>query len=68
MLSLRTSDGIDLEAYKSEFNENFLSKKKDIIARLIKSEFMILTKDNKLICTTKGLLVLNQIVLELSDD
>ena len=39
MLSLRTCDGIDLEEYKTEFNENFLAKKKEIIARLIKGEF-----------------------------
>ena len=68
MLSLRTSEGMNLEAYKEEFGENFLSKKKDTVARLIKGGFIILTKDNKLICTTKGLLVLNQVVLELADD
>ncbi len=68
MLSLRTSEGMNLEEYKEEFEENFLSKKKNTVARLIKGGFIILTKDNKLICTTKGLLVLNQVVLELADD
>ena len=68
MLSLRTSEGLDTVAYKQEFGENFLAKKKEVIAKLIKNEFMILTKDNKLICTVKGYLVLNQIVLELVDD
>ena len=68
MLSLRTSEGINLEEYKEEFEENFLSKKKNTVARLIKGGFIILTKDNKLICTTKGFLVLNQVVLELADE
>lgn len=68
MLSLRTSEGMNLEEYKEEFEENFLSKKKNTVARLIKGGFIILTKDNKLICTTKGFLVLNQVVLELADD
>ena len=65
MLSLRTCDGFDLDAYKTEFGENFLAKKKDKIAELIKNKFLILTKDNKLVCTNNGYLVLNKIVLEL---
>lgn len=65
MLSLRTCDGLDLDAYKTEFSENFLAKKKDKIAELIKNKFLILTKDNKLVCTNNGYLVLNKIVLEL---
>lgn len=65
MLSLRTSDGLDLDAYKNEFGENFLAKKKDKIAELIKNKFLILTKDNKLVCTNSGYLVLNKLVLEL---
>ena len=65
MLSLRTSDGLDLDAYKNEFGENFLAKKKDKIAELIKNKFLILTKENKLVCTNSGYLVLNKLVLEL---
>lgn len=65
MLSLRTSDGLDLDAYKNEFCENFLAKKKDKIAELIKNKFLILTKENKLVCTNSGYLVLNKLVLEL---
>lgn len=68
MLSLRTSEGLDLEAYKLEFGENFLAKRKDKIAELIKNKFLILTKTNKLICTNSGFLVLNKIVLELTTD
>ena len=66
MLSLRTAEGIDLENYKFEFGENLLAKKKSTISKLIKEGFLILTKDNKLICTDKGFLVLNTIVLELA--
>ena len=65
MLSLRTSDGIDLDEYKDEFGESFLAKRKETVASLIKQELLILTKDNRLVCTTDGFLVLNKIVLEL---
>lgn len=65
MLSLRTSEGLDLDLYKQEFGENFLAKHKDKISKLIKEGFIILTKDNHLVCTNKGFLVLNTIVLEL---
>ena len=67
MLSLRTKNGIDLEAYKQEFNENLAAKKKSTIANLIKLGFLILTNDNHLICTNKGFLVLNKLVVELID-
>lgn len=67
MLSLRTKEGIDLEEYKKEFNENLALKKKDTIAGLIKMGFLILTDNNHLICTNKGFLVLNKLILELVD-
>lgn len=65
MLSLRTSNGLDINEYKKEFNENLLAKKKDIIKKLITNKYLTLTKDNKLKCTEKGFLVINQIILEL---
>lgn len=65
MLSLRTSDGLDLDAYKKEFGENFLSKHKDILSTLIKNEFLILTTENKLKCTSKGFMVLNELIAQL---
>lgn len=67
MLSLRTKDGIDLEAYKAEFDENLAFKKKATFAELIKQGFLILTDDNHLVCTSKGFLVLNKIIIELID-
>lgn len=65
MLSLRTAEGLDLDLYKQEFGENFLAKHKEKISKLIKEGFIILSKDNHLVCTNKGFLVLNTIVLEL---
>ena len=67
MLSLRTANGLNLDEYKSEFDENFLAKKKFTISKLIEGKFLILTKDNRLVCTSKGFLVLNQIILKLCD-
>ncbi len=64
MLSLRTAEGLDLEAYTAEFGENFLAKKKSLIAKLIEANFLKLV-NNHLVCTQKGFLVLNQIVLQL---
>ena len=65
MLSLRTTKGLDLEQYKDEFNENFLAKKKEQLTKLITNGFLILTPDNRLVCTDKGFLVLNKIILML---
>ena len=67
MLSLRTKDGLNLEEYKETFNENLAYKKKSTIATLIQHGFMILTNDNHLVCTSKGFLVLNQLIIELID-
>lgn len=67
MLSLRTSEGLDIEKYKNEFGENFLAKKKAVVADLIKNGYLILTQTGKLMCTNKGFLVLNKIVLDLVD-
>lgn len=67
MLSLRTKEGLDLDEYKETFNENLAYKKKSTIATLIKHGFIILTNDNHLICTSKGFLVLNQLIIELID-
>ena len=65
MLGLRTSDGIDLDAYKLEFRENFLIKHKDEVSLLIKSGFLVLTPENKLKATSKGFMVLNEVISRL---
>lgn len=66
MLSLRTKDGVDLNKYKEEFKENLVLNKKDKIANLIIDGYLLLTENNHLICTDKGFLVLNRIILELT--
>ncbi len=65
MLSLRTSEGLDLDAYKLEFGENFLAKHKDNVSILIKNGFLVLTADNKLKVTSKGFMVLNELIAQL---
>ena len=65
MLSLRTKNGIDLTKYKEVFGENLVHSKKDKIAKLIIDGFLIFTENNHLICTNKGFLVLNKIILEI---
>lgn len=65
MLALRTKDGIDLAKYRTTFNENLVLVKKDKIAKLIVDGFLILTEKNHLVCTNKGFLVLNKIILEI---
>lgn len=67
MLSLRTKDGFDINEYKRLFNENFLAKKKEKLTMLITEGYMLLTPENRLVCTDKGFLVLNRIVLDLID-
>lgn len=65
MLSLRTSEGIDLDLYKKEFGENFLAKHKGNVSILIKNGFLALTSENHLKVTSKGFMVLNEIISEL---
>ena len=64
MLSLRTSKGLDTDAYMAEFNENFLATRKSKIVALIKSGYLSL-ENNILKATDKGFLVLNRIIYEL---
>lgn len=66
MLSLRTKEGLDLEVFKNTFDVNLLAKKKFTIINYVKEGFLILTPENKLICTDKGFLVLNKLVLDLA--
>ena len=64
MLSLRLKDGINLNDYQKEFGEDFVAKKKDTIADLIKLKLLVLDEDC-LRATDAGFLVLNKIILEL---
>ncbi len=65
MLSLRTSEGLDLNLYKQQFGENFLAKNKDKVAAYIKNDLLVLSPDNKLKCTSRGFMVLNELIAQL---
>ena len=65
MLSLRTAQGIDVEAYKNEFGKNFIAEHKETLTNMIKNGFLVLDKDGNIKSTSNGFLVLNKIVLEL---
>lgn len=65
MLSLRTTEGLNTELYNMRFNENFIAKRKDKIANLIKNGYIVLSADKVLKPTDKGYLVLNRIIYEL---
>lgn len=65
MLSLRTNNGIDTQAYEVEFGEKFLPTRKAKVAALIKGGFIILDPNGVIKATDKGFLVLNRLIYEL---
>lgn len=66
MLSLRMAEGIDVNNYLQQFNENFVSTKKAKLTELIKNGFLVIdNKTNNIKATDKGFLVLNRIIYEL---
>lgn len=67
MLSLRTEKGIDTNLYEEKFGEDFLAKNADKLKEFIKMGLITLTKNNFIKCTTSGFLVLNKLVLELTE-
>lgn len=64
MLGLRTVDGLDLERFKKDFNEDLLKTKAEQIARF-KSLGMLDIKDGHLFVTDKHFYVSNSLILEL---
>lgn len=64
MLNLRTNIGLDLTKYQNSFNEDLLKKKKDIINNFIINDLLIL-KDNHLVATYEGMMILDKIILDL---
>lgn len=66
MLALRTTTGLDLTQYKTEFGENILSVKKDTIDAMLKSGLLD-KSDNHLKITEPNYYISNSIILELID-
>ena len=64
MTALRKSDGIDLNYYKDNFNQDLLIDKDKEIKNLIKLDLIKLSENN-LFATDSGFEVLNQIILQL---
>ena len=64
MLGLRLKEGISLVKYKTLFNVSLEEEKKEEIEKL-KKQRLIKIVDDKLIATDKGMLLLNQIIVEL---
>ena len=64
MVSLRTSEGIDLEYIKTEFGKKFVIECLENSPPFVDSLHLNLT-DNRLSLTSKGVLISNQILIEL---
>ena len=64
MLNLRTRYGLDLVKYHEVFNEDFLFVHQKQIDDLIKRKLLVL-EENRLIPTYEGMMLLDQIILEL---
>ena len=64
MLNLRTNRGIDLNQFKDKFNYDLLENKRDIILQLEK-EKLLEVKNEHLIATFEGMMVLDQIIFKL---
>lgn len=66
MLNLRTINGLDLTYLKNKFNIDFLNDHKDKIDNFVSKKWLIFDqKNNKLIATYEGMMVLDQIILDL---
>ena len=64
MLNLRTIFGLNLNKFKDLFNEDLLITKHDEISNFI-SQNLLIIKDNTLIPTYEGMMILDQILLNL---
>lgn len=64
MLKLRTSQGIDFDYIKNQYNKDLLKDKKNEI-EMLKKHKLVKIKNNHLFATSKGFKILNQIILDL---
>lgn len=65
MLSLRTIDGLSIDAFKEEFGEDLMVSKNEELKNLIKLGLIVIDKNKNIKATDKGFLVLNRVILEL---
>ncbi len=66
MLNLRTNQGIDLEEYQNRFSEDLLEVKKTEIKNFADQGLLKIDEENhRLIPTYNGMMILDQIILEL---
>ena len=65
MLSLRTVEGLNLMEYRREFDEDILVTKKAQINKLT-SLGLVQKKDDYLVATDKGMMLLNSVIVELT--
>ena len=66
MLNLRTNRGIEFNDYLYRFGIDFLKEHKNTISRLVEQKLLVLTKD-RIYPTYDGMMVLDQIIMELSE-
>ena len=64
MLNLRTSEGLDVIAFKKKFGIDLLNDKKEEIKDFINNK-LIIYKDNALIPTYEGMMLLDTILAKL---
>lgn len=64
MLNLRTTEGLDLDVFKKKFDSDLFVTKKNEIQELINNKLLIL-RDNKLIPTYEGMMILDTILMKL---
>ena len=66
MLNLRTNQGISFDSYKFRFGIDFLQEHENTISRLVNQGLLVLTED-RIYPTYDGMMVLDQIIMELSE-
>ncbi len=64
MLNLRTSEGIDLDAFKNKFNKDLYKYKKEAIDSYIASNHLK-KEGNRLVPTFDGMMILDKIIVDL---
>ncbi len=64
MLNLRTNRGIVFEEFEERFKESFMNKYKEKVEKLVSENLLIIDK-NRIYPTYNGMMILDQIILEL---